>query len=151
VEAASRSGRALDDDIGHGRRAFEVALRAGDAATASEIYAEEATLIAPATGLVQGRTSIERYWRYGLDAGVRDVQLVALDLRRSGDVAVEIGEYALHLASEVDGTVVDRGRYLTVLRMDPDGRWRRTAEMLSPDARSVSSASTTDVENLAAG
>jgi hypothetical protein len=28
---------------------------------------------------------------------------------------------------------VDRGRYLVVHRVEADGRWRRAAEMFSPD------------------
>jgi hypothetical protein len=39
----------------------------------------------------------------------------------------------MFLGSEIGAHVVDRGRYLVVYRVDPDGRWRRAAEMFSPD------------------
>jgi uncharacterized protein (TIGR02246 family) len=122
-----------DTGIDRDRLAFETALRSGDASAAADSYADDATLLAPMADLVQGRSAIERFWRSGLDAGIQDVRLDVLALERRGDVVVEIGAYALRLASEVGATVVDRGKYLTVLRVDADGRWRRTAEMFSPD------------------
>lgn len=119
--------------IDRDRLAFQAALRAGDAASAAEIYSDDATLLAPLADLVHGRPAIERFWRSGLDAGIEDVELEVLSLEPGGDVAVEIGQYALRLASEGGITVIDRGRYLTVLRIGSDGRWRRAVEMFSPD------------------
>lgn len=120
-------------DIEAGRLAFEAALRAGDSATAAEVYAEDATLVAPATAVVRGREAIERFWRTGVETGIELFQHVVLDLSRKGDVAVEVGEYALRASPDSGAPVVDRGRYLIVHRVGSDGRWRRAAEMFSPD------------------
>jgi uncharacterized protein (TIGR02246 family) len=116
------------------RRAFMAAMRRGDARALGETYSRDATLVAPAAAVLQGRPAIEAFWRTGLQTGVNDVELDVIDVRLQGDVAVEVGRYALHVALDRGATVVDRGHYLIVLRLDPDGRWRRTAEMFSPDA-----------------
>ena len=116
-----------------GREAFETALAAGDAVAAADAYTEDATLIAPAADLFRGRPAIERFWRTGVETGIARVEHVVVELQERGNVAFEVGEYALHLATEAGGPVVDRGRYLIVHRVDPDGRWRRAAEMFSPD------------------
>ena len=121
-------------DIDRGRVAFETALRSCDAAAAAAIYADDATLVAPAADVLQGRSAIERFWRTGVETGIEAVQLVVRDLRQRGDVAFEVGEYALQVATEAGIPVVDRGRYLVVHRIEADGRWRRAAEMFSPDA-----------------
>ncbi|MEO5704941.1 MAG: DUF4440 domain-containing protein [Candidatus Limnocylindrales bacterium] len=119
--------------IGSTRLAFETALRSGDAAGAAAAYADDATLIAPAAEVLRGRPAIQQYWRTGVETGIERMDLTVLDLQQRGDVALEIGRYALHLVPEAGGTVTDSGRYLVVLRADGDGRWRRCAEMFSPD------------------
>jgi uncharacterized protein (TIGR02246 family) len=118
--------------IGRVRQAFERALRSGDSAAAAAVYADDATLLAPAADVVRGRAAIERFRRTGLESGITGVDLSVLDFRRQGDVAVEVGEYELVLASETGTSVVDQGHYLVVHRAEPDGSWRRTAEMFSP-------------------
>jgi uncharacterized protein (TIGR02246 family) len=123
----------LTDDLDRSRTAFAGALQAGDAAAAADAYAEDATLVAPAAEVFHGRSAIERFWRTGVETGIERLELTVIDLRQRGEVAFEVGRYSLHLAPESGGIVVDRGRYLVVHRADPDGRWRRCAEMFSPD------------------
>jgi uncharacterized protein (TIGR02246 family) len=126
--------------IASARREFAAAMRRGDATAVAETYSLDATLIAPAADVLYGRTAIEAFWRTGLETGVHDVELEAIDVRQQGDVAVEVGRYALHVTQERGAAVVDRGRYLLVHRVSADGRWRRTAEMFSPDAPSPTEA-----------
>jgi uncharacterized protein (TIGR02246 family) len=120
--------------IGRTRLAFEAALSSRDAAAAAKVYTHDATLVAPAADVMRGRPAIERFWRTGVEAGIEQVELAVLELQLRGDVAFEVGRYALHLAPESGGSIVDRGRYLVVHRIEADGRWRRAAEMFSPDA-----------------
>lgn len=133
MEPVHPTADAVIANIDQGRLAFEAALRSGDAALAAAIYADDATLLAPAADVVHGRPAIERFWRTGVETGIQDVTLARLDLQLRGDVAYEVGEYALHVAPESGAVVVDRGRYLIVHRAEPDGTWRRAAEMFSPD------------------
>ena len=121
-------------DIDQGRSAFTAAMRRGDAAAAASIYADDATLLAPAADVVRGRSAIERFWQTGVETGITEVELVALDVQRSGELAFEVGRYALRLAPEAGSPVVERGRYLIVHRIEADGHWRRAAEMFSSDA-----------------
>ena len=120
-------------DIDQGRTAFAAAMRRGDAAAAASIYADDATLLAPAVDVVRGRSAIERFWQTGVETGITEVELEALDVQRSGELAFEVGRYALRVAPEAGTPVVDRGRYLIVHRVQPDGHWRRAAEMFSSD------------------
>ena len=108
-------------------------MRRGDAGAAVEAYAFDAILVAPGMAVLTGRPAIEAFWRTGLETGVREVDLEAIEVRQEGDAAVEVGRYVLHLSPEDGTAVVDHGRYLMVHRVDGDGRWRRAAEMFSPD------------------
>jgi uncharacterized protein (TIGR02246 family) len=132
VEALTPIGDAVAD-IDRSRLAFASALGAGDAEAAAAIYADDATLLAPAADVLHGRPAIERFWRTGVETGIEQVELVVIDLQQRGDVVFEVGRYALHVAPETGAPVVDRGRYLVVHRVEADGRWRRAAEMFSPD------------------
>ena len=133
MESVQAIADAVAAIIDQGRRAFEAALRSGDAAAAAAIYADDATLLAPAADVLHGRPAIERFWRTGVETGIENVTLERLDLQLYGETAFEVGQYALHVAPESGAHVVDRGRYLIVHRVGPDGSWRRAAEMFSPD------------------
>ena len=121
-----------DDAIAINRGVFAAALASGDAAAAAALYADDATLVAPASAVLHGRRAIEAFWRTGVQTGIVDVRLDVHQLDRRGDVAFEVGAYALHLTPEDGSPVVDRGRYLIVHHVERDGQWRRVAEMFSP-------------------
>lgn len=120
--------------IAEAREAFVGALRDGDAAAASAVYTEDARLLPPTSEPLQGREAIEAFWKAGVDSGISEVELDALELEGDGGFAYEIGRYALRLNPTDGGTVVDRGRYLLVHERRPDGSWGRAVEMFSPDA-----------------
>ena len=121
-------------DLERARAAFVAALRAGDTAAAVAAYDLQATLVAPAGELLRGRRMIERFWRTGMEIGVDNVELDLLELELRGDIALEVGQYRLHVAAAPGNpATVNRGRYLVLHRLGPDGRWRRAAEMFSPD------------------
>lgn len=123
----------LDGSIRESRAAFVAALRGGDAAAASAVYADDARLLAPSAEVMRGRAAIEAFWRAGVDAGVAEVELEVLELDRRDGVAYEIGRYAMQLRPSDGGTVIDRGNYVLVHERQPDGSWRRAVEMFTPD------------------
>jgi uncharacterized protein (TIGR02246 family) len=120
------------EGIDGARGAFASAIRRGDARAAGEAYCVDSILVAPGA-VLSGRPAIEAFWRTGLEAGVFDLEVEAIDVRLDGDAAVEVGRYALHVKPEEGAAIVDRGRYLIVLRVDDRGHWLRAAEMFSPD------------------
>jgi ketosteroid isomerase-like protein len=134
MDGARENSRQLDLAIAESRVAFVAALRGGDATAASAVYAEDARLLPPSAELLQGREAIEAFWKAGVEAGISEVELEALEFESDGGLAYEIGRYALRLRPADGGTVVDRGKYLLVHQRGPDGSWRRAAEMFNPEA-----------------
>jgi len=118
--------------IAQNTAAFVAALAAGDAASASAAYADDARLLPPASGPVLGRAAIERFWRAGVDSGIAEVELEAQELDGSDGIAFEFGCYALHVRPPGGAAVVDRGTYVLVHERQDDGAWRRAVEMFSP-------------------
>ena len=140
VSGEADPAQRADDDLAVNRGAFVAALSSGDAAAAAALYADDATLIAPAAEVLRGRAAIESFWRTGVETGIVEVRLDVHELSQRGEIAFEVGAYALRLAPESGASIVDRGRYFIVHRVDADGLWRRAAEMFSPDETAAAKA-----------
>jgi uncharacterized protein (TIGR02246 family) len=114
-------------ELGQMNRDFAAALNAKDAKAAAALYTEDAVLIPPGEPLVRGREAIEEYWRGAIESGgVRDVSVETMDALSSGSLGYETGSFVL-TANGPDGeAVIDRGRYVELLRREPDGRWLST-------------------------
>jgi ketosteroid isomerase-like protein len=129
------TSKAVLDALAVRRAAFQAALHRGDVATAAAEYTEDARLLAPSAEVMSGREAITRYWQAGIDAGLYAIELYTADVSLEPDatIAYEIGRYAIRLALNRGEQVVDRGRYLLVYRLEPDGQWRRAVETFNPD------------------
>jgi ketosteroid isomerase-like protein len=111
VEIAAHTGR------------FSAALTDGDGARAAAVYGEDALLLPPAGGVISGRTAIARFWRSGIEIGLRGVELEPLGCGGAGAVLYEHGRYRMLLAP-IDGrSNVERGPYIVVHVRADDGSW----------------------------
>ena len=121
TESASRI------ELGQMNRDFAAALNAKDAAAAAGLYTEDAVLIPPGEPVVRGRSAIEEYWRNALElGGVREVSVETMDALSSGALGYETGSFVLTADGPDGEPVIDRGRYIELLRLEPDGTWRST-------------------------
>lgn len=132
LTACSGSGDSMEAEtsasrfeLGQMNRDFAAALNAKDAKAAAALYTMDAVLIPPGESIVQGRDAIEEYWRGALElGGVREVTVETMDALSSGSLGYETGSFVL-TADGPDGTpVIDKGRYIELLRREPDGTWR---------------------------
>jgi uncharacterized protein (TIGR02246 family) len=114
-------------ELGQMNRDFAAALNAADATAAAALYTEDAVLIPPGQPVVRGRQAIEEYWRGALEqGGVRDVSVETMDASSSGSLGYETGHFVLTFTGPDGEPVVERGRYVELLRREPDGRWLST-------------------------
>jgi ketosteroid isomerase-like protein len=114
-------------------RRFVDAISGGDPAMAAVGYAEDARLLAPSATVVRGRAEIESFWRAGLEAGIRAVELRSARIDRHGSFAIETGHYSMVLRRPRGDDVVDRGSYLRVHEPAADGGWAWALEAFTPD------------------
>jgi uncharacterized protein (TIGR02246 family) len=132
MTTSGHAGTQPEAHLERGREAFVAALRAGDVEAAATSYADDATLVVPAGDVLHGRPAIEGFWRTGVQLGIEDIALAVLEVKVRGDIAIEVGEYALHQSGEDGRRQISGGRYLVVHRLGLDGVWRRAAEMFNP-------------------
>ena len=113
--AAPVYGDVAREAIDAANAAFVKAFLAGDAKAVSELYTEDAQVIAPGAALVRGRAAIAAFWAGSMKT-TRDVRLETTAVESAGgDLAIEDG--VAHLVAK-DGKE-SSARYVVV--------WKRVA------------------------
>jgi len=105
--------------IDEANRKFSEGFRRGDASMTAAGYSDESVVFPPGGDFVQGKQSIEEFWRGVMDSGVKEANLTTLDLLGDGEYVQERGTGLLKVQSG-DGHIAEqRIKYVVV--------WRRVA------------------------
>jgi len=110
----------LLDTLRRENQRLEKAILREDWDEAASVFAAEAVMLPPGGGPVWGQRAIASYWQAGYGKGMRALELETVEAERYGDVAVEIGKYAIFGENRV---LVDAGKYQVFWRKTSDG-WR---------------------------
>jgi len=110
--------------IEEGNAKFGEAVRKGDGAAIAALYTEDATLLPPDSDMIKGRGGIEAFWRGGLQMGIKEAVLTTVDVSGGGDLAYEIGTFALKVQPEGKEPIEQKGKYVVVWKKAPDGVWK---------------------------
>ena len=95
------SAMAQDNPIIARMTAFAAAYNRQEAATLAAYYAPNAILLAPGQKAIIGGEAIARHYQQAFDAGARELQFKAFDIRPLGDkAAIEIGETVVQLGNQ---------------------------------------------------
>jgi uncharacterized protein (TIGR02246 family) len=115
--------------------AFVTAAAAGDAAGVASIYLPDARVLPPNAPAVQGRDAIQKLWGGLLDAYQVKFDVSADEVEGRGDLAYARGHYTLDGTPKAKGVppLHDQGKFLEILRRQPDGTWRYAVDMYSSD------------------
>ena len=123
VEIAANTGR------------FSAALIDGDGAGAAAVYGEDALLLPPAGHVIAGRDAIARFWRSGIEVGLRGVELETLGRTGAGPVLYEHGQYRMRFTPLAGRARAEHGPYILVhVRAGGDGSWRWVVAALGAPA-----------------
>lgn len=93
------------------------------------LYATDGMFMAPHHESAMGPKAIERELREFGEAGYQDLRLDTERVDYSGDMAMEVGRYAVKIVRENGVTEFDRGKYVKVWRRL--GAWRMVADCWS--------------------
>jgi ketosteroid isomerase-like protein len=101
----------------------------GDIDAAAQVFAEDCWQMPPNTEPLVGRSAYRAFWKQAVQWGDWRFTLETQDLLVSGDIAVERGKYILNFQAgptAPPGLISneDRGNYVVMWRLDPDGEWR---------------------------
>ena len=128
--AEEAAARAVDS-------AFAAGVNAGDVDAVARTYADDALLLPPAALPVRGREGIRGFW--GGLLGSYDVRLTfgvdRFEIR--DDRAYVVGHYRIETkpkSAQVPALAPEDGKFLEVLKRQPEGGWSYLADMFSPNA-----------------
>ena len=129
IVAGALPGFAAENDaktaIDEQNAKFEEAFNAGDAATVASFYAEDAALFPPGAPRVDGRQAIQDFWAGAIESGLGDLDLEAVEVDGTDDMAVEVGALSLTVpAAEGGGRTEFGGKYIVVWQRGQDGTWQ---------------------------
>jgi uncharacterized protein (TIGR02246 family) len=115
--------------------AFATAAGAGDAAGLAALYLADAHLMPPNAATIAGREGIRRFWDGFVGAYRIQTTVTAEDIEGYGDLAYARGRYTMDLTPKDKGGAAmhEEGKFLEVLRRQPDGTWRYAVDMYSSD------------------
>jgi uncharacterized protein (TIGR02246 family) len=99
---------------------FSADYAKGDATAVAAHYTAAGQAFPPNGDVARGREAIAKLWKGAMDAGVKGVKLVTVEVEAHGDTAHEIGTYVL--VGE-GGKTVDNGKYVVIWKRD-GGQWK---------------------------
>ena len=113
----------LEREIAANTQRFTAALTRGDGDGAVAAYVEDALLLPPIGDPISGREAIARFWRSGIEIGLRVVEFEMRGLTVTGGALVEHGRYRMVLASAERVSKVRAGTYCVVHVEFDGGSW----------------------------
>jgi len=113
--------------------AFMAAANAGDAEKMADVYAEDGALLAPNLPPQKGRDAVKAFWGGFLDAYSVRFEVASDTIEGRGDLAYNQGHYRFTAVPKAKGVpgVADEGKFLEILKKQPDGSWKYVVDMYS--------------------
>lgn len=111
-----------EEELSQMNRDFVKALNAKDGVAAANCYTEDATILPPNEAPVKGRANIQKYWESAIAAGVFDAEVATTETGSNGDLGFEIGRLQMKTKMPDGKVVVERGKYIELLKRGADGK-----------------------------
>src|SRR2546421_6819546 len=102
---------------------FMDAFKRGDAAAVAALYTNDATLLPPDNQMMSGREAIHSFWQGAMKMGIKEAKLETVGVEAQGNLAYEIGRFALTIEPGGGGGTTLTGKYVVVWK-ERGGSWR---------------------------
>lgn len=113
--------------------AFVAAANAGDAEAVAAVYSDGGAVLAPNLPPQKGTDAIKAFWGGFLDVYTVRFEVVSDTIEGRGDLAYNQGHYRFTAVPKAKGApgVADEGKFIEILRKQPDGSWKYVLDMYS--------------------
>jgi uncharacterized protein (TIGR02246 family) len=113
--------------------AFVAAANAGNVDGVAAVYASDAALLPPNLPPQKGREAIRSFWGGFLKAYTVRFEIGSDTIEGRGDLAYNLGHYRFTAVPKAKGDpgVADEGKFVEILKKQPDGSWRYVVDMYS--------------------
>jgi uncharacterized protein (TIGR02246 family) len=112
---------------------FAAAANSGDVDAIVSVYARDASLLPPNLPPQKGHTAIRSFWGGFLNAYTVKFEIASDTIEGRGDLAYNVGHFRFTAVPKERSNpgVADEGKFLEVLRKQPDGSWKYVVDMYS--------------------
>ena len=107
-----------------GNAKWMAAFNQGDAAAVAALYTDNAILMPPNSGMVEGRQGVQDFWQGAIQSGLKGAALTTVSVQVSGETAYEIGKFSLSVYAEDKEPQAISGKYVVVWKKASDGMWK---------------------------
>jgi len=117
------------------RTEYVSAWKAADAERLADLYTTDALVLYPNQPGVEGRDAIHAYFKAFFAEFVQeDFELTSAEVEIVGPWAFDRGAYRWKASPRAGGDpIADYGKYLVILRREPDGGWKIARDMDNSD------------------
>ena len=112
---------------------YMAAYNGKDAAAVASLHAEDTVVLPPNLEMIKGREAIQNATTAEINAGGTDLALTTLDVYGSGDLAYEIGRYALKVKQDEQILMQDSGKYIVVWEQVSKDNWLIKVDIWNTD------------------
>jgi len=123
----------IEQEIRDVTRRFEEAYNRGDIAAAIGFYTDDAKFLHPNTEIVSGKQAIKEFFEAGKALGLLRIKFESLEVRYDKNLAYERGVIHMDIEPEGGQAMIDKGKYLVVLRRQVDGFWKVAVDIWNSD------------------
>ena len=137
VACTASGGIKPDTDVlAEARMTWMDAMKAGDAAKAASVFAEDAVSMPPGFPTNNGCKAIEQFYRDGLaQASVKEVMMNHNQTRVDGGSAMDRGTFRITWAPKDREPFTLKGRYLLIGHKKANGEWELVWEMHAQESK----------------
>ena len=114
------------------------AFNRGDVKACTAFCTDDATLLLPDRQPIRGREAIEAALREYATAGTKLASVYPIEVGFSGDLGYYVGACQLDTPADDGSTMKETGKFVSVLRLQPDGSWKAVVDSLIRDTASGS-------------
>ena len=115
--------------------ALQEAVAAKDLGRIMVHYAEDAVLMPAAEPLISGKAAITEEWQHIL--AIPELEnmstLARAEVASAGDLAYTMGSYRARMMGEAGVLVDEPGKWVSIWKRQPDGKWRIIVETYNTD------------------
>lgn len=111
------------------------AAQAKDLDKSTAVFADDGIAMYPKMPILEGKDAIRKGWQQMLSAPGPGLTFATsgIEVARSGDIAWEHGKYEYATADKKGIVSIEKGKYVTVWKKQPDGSWKVAADIDNPD------------------
>jgi uncharacterized protein (TIGR02246 family) len=129
LEERKMSKKNIEDVI----KGMSKAYNRGDIRAVVEFYTDDAKFLHPNTEMISGKQAIKEFFKTSRAFGLRSMHFDNVEIGNDGNLAYERGVIHMYFEPEGGQAMMDKGKYLVVMKRQPDGSWKVAVDIWNSD------------------